>query len=164
MEIRGLQSRFSLGELQMSIYQWLDENTVILLENNVPENEMFKRFQRNDNSFGDVIVIDNWGFEFVANHPTPKMEHIKYALSSTELDIRYKDIGGYDGITASAVILEIFNNKISVQAQQLAELGALFLALAGKEGIDFASCDELLDGFCLKGKVVAQALADELEG
>lgn len=39
-------------------------------------------------------------------------------------------------------------NNIGIDAQQLAELGILFFALANKDwNIDFESCCELLDGF-----------------
>lgn len=96
------------------------------------------------------------------------MERINYTVVAPDdsveaiLQFEYDDIGGYDGIPAAPVTIKLFGRSISVSRQQMAELGALFLALAGTEGIDYSSADELLDGYAIQGKEAATQLAEAL--
>lgn len=53
--------------------------------------------------------------------------------------------------------------SMTIEPQQLSEIGALLLALAGVKDIDFSGADSLLEGFDLKGKEAATELADALE-
>ena len=82
---------------------------------------------------------------------------------------RWSPVGGYDGIPAKPVELQMVHGNscytlpVMIQPQQLMELGALFLALAGTVGIDFDSADALLEGYGLKGKEAATMLAKALE-
>jgi hypothetical protein len=92
------------------------------------------------------------------------MEKISYTIiaegttpaSETALFLKYNDRK-----PAHTVELELGNTKLTVSVQQLMELGALFLAVAGPH-VDFDSADELLEGFRLKGKAVVEKLAETL--
>lgn len=70
-------------------------------------------------------------------------------------------VRGYE-TPATPVTLKIGNETLVVSPQQMMELGALCLALAGVAGIDYESADALLEGFCLKGKQAAKNLAKAL--
>ncbi len=85
-------------------------------------------------------------------------------VKESRIYIDYEDIGGHDGIPAKPVTVLFGNGRkhITIGAQQLAELGALFLALAGSE-VDFSGADALLEGYGLKGKAAATKLAEALE-
>ena len=78
--------------------------------------------------------------------------------SENKIHVEYDDVGGYDGIKANDVLLEIGSKKINVSPQQMMELGTLFIALAGVEGIDFEAANELLEDFSLKGSDVCKNL------
>lgn len=78
--------------------------------------------------------------------------------SENKIYVEYDDVGGYDGIKANDVLLKIGSKKINVSPQQMMELGTLFIALAGVEGIDFEAANELLEGFSLKGSEVSKNL------
>ena len=93
-----------------------------------------------------------------------------FTVVDTESGLRTKitfiyddDIGGHDGIPSSPVKFEIGEEMLRISPQQLTELAALFLALAGNTDIDYSSADALLDGFSLKGKSAAKKLAKALE-
>lgn len=83
----------------------------------------------------------------------------------TRIHITHDDVGGYDGVLAKPVTIKVGDKgePIEIDAQQLMELGALFIAIAGVEGIDFSSADSLLDGFDLKGKEAAKKLFEAME-
>ena len=65
----------------------------------------------------------------------------------------------YKGIVGKSVELQVVHGNscfilpVMIEPQQLMELGALFLAIAGKD-VDFDSADALLEGYNLKGKEV----------
>jgi hypothetical protein len=103
------------------------------------------------------------------------MENIFFTIvdadtnEETQLHFEYEDVGGYEGVPATPVKMivgpvPLIAKPIAVriEPQQLAELGALFLALAGTD-VDYSGADALLEGFNLKGKEAAQKLASELE-
>lgn len=75
----------------------------------------------------------------------------------TLLHIEYDDIGGHDGVEAKPVTITLGGVETKIDAQQLAELGALFIALAGTE-VDYSGADAVLEGFDLKGKSAAKML------
>ncbi len=71
---------------------------------------------------------------------------------------------GYDG--KDRIRLELKGQSVSIDMQQMAELGALFLALTDGE-VDWSSCSELLDGYglsrrgcCQNSQELAKALSD----
>lgn len=61
-------------------------------------------------------------------------------------------------------VLSIPNSTV-ICAQQLAELGALFLALAGQEkgGVDYSSCLGLLDGYGIEPSEVLTEMLEKLD-
>ena len=83
--------------------------------------------------------------------------------AENRLVFQYDDIGGYGGVPAKPVAIVVAGKEIVIEPQQLAELGALFLALAGVEGVDFSGADALLEGFEMRGKEAAEKLAAALE-
>lgn len=95
------------------------------------------------------------------------MENITFTVVNGEdeqpINISYDDIGGYEKIPALPVVVSIGTLQFEVHPQQLMELGTLFIALAGVEGIDFDSADALLEGFSLKGKEAVIRLSAALE-
>lgn len=95
-------------------------------------------------------------------------------VNQGRINFSYEDIGGNEGISAKPVAIQIESHSsngkqiikgpiMNIGRQQLAELGALLLALAGTEDVDFSGAEALLDGFSLKGKAAATALANALE-
>ena len=83
----------------------------------------------------------------------------------TRIYVTHDDVGGYGGVLAKPATIKVGDKgePIEIEAQQLMELGALFIAIAGVEGIDFSSADSLLEGFDLKGKEAAKKLFEVME-
>jgi hypothetical protein len=85
-----------------------------------------------------------------------------------KLNVEYDDIGGHDGVEAGPVKITLSSDRddydfsVEVSPQQLTEIAALFLALAGTT-VDYSGADALLEGYGLKGKQAAKKLASELE-
>ena len=81
----------------------------------------------------------------------------------TRLNFAYDDVGGHEGVSATNVMIQLGDGKpVEIEPQQLTELAALFLALAGNQN-DYQSADVLLEGFSLKGKEAAKKLYKALE-
>jgi len=80
----------------------------------------------------------------------------------TTIEIQYDEDRGQDGLTGSAVDIFIGKESLTIKPQQLMELGALFIALAGVNGIDFKGAEHMLFGYDLKGKKAAQSVASEI--
>ena len=92
------------------------------------------------------------------------IETIFYSIEGvSRWTIAYKDTLHREDLTAEPICIQFDRNSYKLEPQQLMELGALFLALAGTVGIDYEAADELLDGYRLKGKEAAAKLAAALE-
>ena len=85
------------------------------------------------------------------------------SCGETQIHLDYENIGGHDDIPAEPVKLRIGDESVTIDRQQLTELAALLLALAGTVAVDYSGADSLLEGFGLKGKQAAQNLANALE-
>lgn len=83
----------------------------------------------------------------------------------TRIYITHDDVGGYDGVLAKPVTIKVGEKGVplEIEAQQLMEFGALCIAIAGIEGIDFSAADSLLEGFDIKGKEAARKLFEAME-
>jgi hypothetical protein len=81
------------------------------------------------------------------------------------IHITHDDVGGYGGVLAKPATIRVGDKgePVEIDAQQLMEFGALCIAIAGVEGIDFSSADSLLEGFDLKGKEAAKQLYEAME-
>jgi len=89
------------------------------------------------------------------------MEKIRFTIINPDSSEETPLFVEYNGID-EPVILQLGGPAVVIDSQQLAELGALFLALAGTN-VDYESADALLEGFELKGKEAAIRLSQALE-
>ena len=68
----------------------------------------------------------------------------------------------FKGVGKAAFVRLNGSRTVQIDSQQLMEIAALFLAIAGDK-VDFSSADDVLDGLQLKGRKQAKELYEALE-